>query len=70
METSKTIIQYHKSGDLHIATYDFTAKQMYLSIGRINHDGNYGPENGDLSTWKAYNRPYLKFNLDDLWSGN
>lgn len=40
---------------------------MYVSIGRINGDGQYGPDGGDV--WKAYNRPYLKFNLNDLWNG-
>ena len=65
-ETSKIITQYHGTGDLHIPSYDFDAKQLYVSIGRINHDGNYGPTGG--SEWKAYNRPYLKFNLDDLWT--
>lgn len=69
-ETSKTITKFHQTGDVHIATYDFTNKWMYLAIGRINGEGQYGPEGGDLSTWKAYNRPYLKFNLEDLWAGH
>lgn len=69
-ETSKTITQYHKTGDVHIASYDFTAKTMYVAIGKVNRDGEYRPEGGeDNSVWKAYNRPYLKFNLADLWAG-
>jgi hypothetical protein len=64
-ENSKVITKYHRTGDVHIASYDFEAKQMYLAIGRIDHDGQYGP--GD--NWKAYNRPYMKFNLEDLWRG-
>jgi len=69
-ETAKVITQFHETGDLHIASYDFTAKTMYVSIGRINRNGEYGPEGGDTSSWKAYNRPYLKFQLEDLWTGN
>jgi len=69
-ETSKVITQNHETGDLHIASYDFTTKTMYVSIGRINKNGEYGPEGGDTSSWKAYNRPYLKFNLEDFWAGN
>eukprot|EP01034_Spumella_vulgaris_P036469 gene36469-44978_t len=60
-ETAKTITQAHETGDLHIASYDFTAKLMYVK---------YGPEGGDTNIWKAYNRPYLKFDLNDLWTGN
>lgn len=65
LETSKIITKNHQTGDLHIASYDFTAKAMNVAIGRINHEGNYGTNN----EWKAYNRPYLKFNLNDLWRG-
>jgi len=68
-ETTKVIVQHHQTGDLHIASYDFTADLLYVSIGRINHAGNYGPEGGDNSLWKAYNRPYLKWSLTDLWAG-
>mmetsp|Transcript_42422 Transcript_42422/g.92310 ORF Transcript_42422/g.92310 Transcript_42422/m.92310 type:complete len:460 (+) Transcript_42422:25-1404(+) len=69
MENSRVVVQYHKTGDQHIAMYDFGASSMLLSVGRINKDGDYGPEGGDLSQWKAYNRPYLKFDLEDLWAG-
>lgn len=72
LETSKSIIQYHQTGDLHIASYDFGAEQpaMYLAVGRTNKQGEYGPSGGsDMSVWKAYNRPYLKFVLSDLWQG-
>jgi hypothetical protein len=40
---------------------------MYVAIGRINGKGEYGPDGG--SEWKAYNRPHLRFTLDDLWNG-
>jgi hypothetical protein len=63
------VLQSHETGDQHIAMYDFGKEQMLVSIGRINEDGNYGPVGGDLKSWKAYNRPYLIFNLQDLWTG-
>lgn len=69
MENSRVILQYHKTGDVHIAVYDFGANEMLVSIGRINAHGDYGPEDGDKSSWKAYNRPYLNFKLEDLWIG-
>jgi len=70
LETSKTITQYHETGDLHIASYDFGAKDMYMAVGRVNSKGDYMPTGGeDSSEWKAYNRPYLKFSMADLWAG-
>jgi len=69
-ETSKIITQTHGTGDLHIASYDFQNNVMYVAIGRINHDGQYKPTGGsDGDVWKAYNRPYFKFNLNDLFTG-
>jgi hypothetical protein len=70
LETAKSIALFHQTGDLHIATYDYSARVMYVSIGRIGGNGDYKPDGGsDGNVWKAYNRPYLKFNLDDLWNG-
>lgn len=70
LETGKTIVQYHQTGDLHTASYDFGASQMYVSLGRINTDGKYCDEECvDSSIWKAYNRPHLKFDLQNLWQG-
>jgi hypothetical protein len=70
LETTKTVTQYHQSGDVHIASYDYAKKEMNLAIGRINKEGRYQPEGGkDDSEWKAYNRPYFHFNLEDLWAG-
>lgn len=70
MENTRIGVRFHQTGDVHIASYDFGNKKMIVSIGRVNHDGEYGPEGGDLSSWKAYNRPYVQFNLEDLWNGN
>lgn len=61
------MVQFHETGDVHIAMYDFGEKRLLFSFGRINENGEYGPEGG--SQWKAYNRPYLTFALDDLWQG-
>lgn len=71
LDTTKVVTQYHQTGDLHTAIYDYKSKQMYLSIGRINHDGKYCPDSdcSDPDKWMAYNRPSVKFNLEDLWAG-
>ena len=71
LETSKTILQYHQSGDVHIAAYDFDGDKMYLAIGKINNDGKYYPsgQSNNNELWCAYNRPWLKFSLNDLWDG-
>ena len=67
MENTRIACRYHETGDVHIAAYDYGHKQMIVSIGRVNKDGNYGPEGGDTSVWKAYNRPYLQFDLEVLY---
>lgn len=69
MENSRQIVQAHQTGDVHIAAYDYGNNQMIVSIGKINEDGEYGPVGGDMSSWKAYNRPYVQFDLDNLWKG-
>ena len=75
-ENSRQVVQYHKTGDVHIAVYDYKARSFLLSIGRVNGDGAYHPDGMDDSTsdgrdyWMAYNRPYVRFQLDDLAVGN
>jgi len=70
LDTARTIIQYHRSGDVHIAQYDFGSNAVQVAIGRINKYGQYGPVDGtDMNVWKAYNRPFVRFSLDDLWAG-
>lgn len=51
------------SGDLHVAVYDFANKAAYVSIGLITAEGKYGAD--DVSG-KACNRPYIKFEMDQL----
>jgi len=71
MENARVVTQYHKTGDVHIAVYDYSARQMLVSIGKVNGDGNYYPEGmtDDNDYWMAYNRPYIQFSLDDLFTG-
>lgn len=70
LDNAPIITQYHGTGDQQIAFWDFGSNTMIFSIGRINAEGNYGPEGSTTMTeWMAYNRPYLKYNLDDLWAG-
>lgn len=71
MENARIGVRHHETGDVHIASYDFGAKKMIVSIGRINEDGEYGPVGGnDMNVWKAYNRPYIQFDLEELWQGH
>lgn len=67
IETTKQIVQAHETGDVHIAAYDFSKKQLGVAIGKINAEGEYGP---DGKEWQAFNRPWTLFNLDDMFSGN
>jgi len=69
MENTRIGVRYHQTGDVHIAAYDFGNNKMIVSIGRIDENGQYGPEGGDKNQWKAYNRPYVQFDLNDLWNG-
>jgi hypothetical protein len=70
-DTTKQIVQHHQTGDVHWALYDFGANQMQLAIGKTNSDGYFGPqgstENSDA--YMAFNRPTLRFDLEDLWQG-
>ena len=68
-ENARVVVQYHQTGDAHIAMYDYGASKLLFAIGRINEDGEYGPVDGDLSSWKAYNRAYLSYDMNDLWEG-
>lgn len=70
LENARVVTQYHQTGDVHIAVYDYSARQMLVSIGRVNAEGEYYPEGTtDDKVWKAYNRPYIQFSLDDLFAG-
>ena len=66
LDTARTIIQYHRSGDVHIQQVDFGEGVVQVAIGRVDIHGRYGDDN---TMWKAYNRPFVRFNLKDLWTG-
>lgn len=68
--TAKQIVQFHQTGDVHAATYDYGNKEMHVAIGKTNAKGLYCSDPcSDDSVWKAYNRPWTKFVLEDLWNG-
>lgn len=70
LDTTKSIVLAHQTGDVQIAAYNFKSDEMVVSTGKTNKKGQFGPEDSkDQSVWKAYNRPYVKFTLSDLWEG-
>jgi hypothetical protein len=55
----------HGTGDMHIGVYDFgTTPKFWFSIGRINENGEFA-----IEEWKACHRPFLEYNMADLWAG-
>jgi len=65
--TTISIAAGHETGDLHIAIYDYNpeAPKLWVSLGRIDQNGDFGPDNA----WKACFRPYLAYTMADLWAG-
>jgi hypothetical protein len=71
MDNTRDIVVTHGTGDMHIAVYDFgdpndkanTAK-FWWSIGRIDEDSKYV-----VDEWMARSRPFLEYNMADLWAG-
>ena len=49
-----------ESGDVHIALYDFGAKQAYIAVGTTNSTGSF--------VRKAYESPFIQFDMNTLWS--
>ena len=49
-----------KSGDVHLAVYDFNKGMTYVAKGVVNANGDF--------TRKAYESPVLSFINDDLWN--
>jgi len=48
LTNAPTVTQFHRTGDHHIAFYDYAnTGTIIFSIGRINEHGDYGPEGGD-----------------------
>eukprot|EP01064_Diplonema_japonicum_P020269 TRINITY_DN2945_c1_g1_i1.p1 TRINITY_DN2945_c1_g1~~TRINITY_DN2945_c1_g1_i1.p1 ORF type:complete len:463 (+),score=78.20 TRINITY_DN2945_c1_g1_i1:48-1391(+) len=55
-----------KSGDVHTAVYDFGNREVFFSLGLVDSTGGYGPNNEGYACYQ----PYLKWNMDQLISGN
>eukprot|EP01065_Artemidia_motanka_P046900 TRINITY_DN720_c0_g1_i1.p2 TRINITY_DN720_c0_g1~~TRINITY_DN720_c0_g1_i1.p2 ORF type:complete len:461 (+),score=198.90 TRINITY_DN720_c0_g1_i1:58-1383(+) len=54
-----------ETGDLHIAVYDYGVRKVWISLGWVDADGNYGP---DGKVGKACFQPYLEFSMDALFN--
>ena len=65
LDSMKDVVFQHGTGDVHWAAYDFGERQMLLAIGKTDDKGNFVDGNGG----KAYNRPSIQFDLEDLWTG-
>jgi hypothetical protein len=66
--TTVAVAAGHETGDLHIAIYDYNLEnpKLWLSVGRIDASGSFGP---DGKAWKACFRPYLAYAINDLCAG-
>jgi len=54
------VTAYEQTGDMHIAVFDWGNKQMYVSnAGLADVNGNAVP---------AYDRPFLRFDMEALWN--
>lgn len=64
MDTTRGIVQTHDTGDMHIGVYDYGAGKFWFSLGRIDENSEFV-----IDEWKAHNRPYIEYDLADLWAG-
>ena len=58
------------TGDVHVAIYDWSARSLLLSVGRVNASGEYGPDAAHKSEFMACNRSHVEFKMDDLWNAS
>ena len=62
--TAKNVVQNFprlmESGDVHIALYDFGEQQAYIAVGTTNSTGSF--------VRKAYESPFIQFDMKTLWS--
>eukprot|EP01132_Coremiostelium_polycephalum_P002461 gene2461-3043_t len=58
---------YVQTGDLHIAIYDFSANQMYVSVGL--QTGPYPPP-ANFTMVPAYARQFIQVDLNSFFSNN
>jgi len=59
------LISLFQTGDLHAAVYDFGANAMY--VGVANQTGPFPPPD-QSQIMPAYDRPFLRFNMTQLFS--
>jgi hypothetical protein len=62
------------TGDVHIAIYDWSARSLFVAVGKVNSDGNYGPEHSSEKSssgeFMACNRSFVEFGMDSLWNAS
>jgi len=58
------ITRHMGSGDMHVAVYDYGARKAYVAVGLMTANGTYG--GADDTAGRAYNRPYVEFDMDSL----
>jgi hypothetical protein len=61
-----SVVAGHDTGDLHVAIYDFnpTNNKLWFSVGVVDSTFQFA-----LDEWKACHRPFMEYNLADLWAG-
>jgi len=59
------LISLFQTGDLHAAVYDFGANEMY--VGVANQTGSFPPPDQN-AIQPAYSRPFLRFNMTQLFA--
>jgi hypothetical protein len=56
--TAQNLPRAMSTGDLHIAVYDFHERRVYMSLGVVDGDGNYG------ASGMACDQPFLSLSYD------
>jgi hypothetical protein len=65
------IVAGHDTGDLHVTVYDFgdagdkaATNKLWFSLGVVDANFQFA-----LNEWKACHRPFVEYNLANLWAG-
>eukprot|EP01060_Flectonema_neradi_P026691 TRINITY_DN358_c5_g1_i1.p1 TRINITY_DN358_c5_g1~~TRINITY_DN358_c5_g1_i1.p1 ORF type:complete len:460 (+),score=74.33 TRINITY_DN358_c5_g1_i1:64-1380(+) len=61
---ARNIPRQEKSGDVHIAVYDWATMELFVSFGVVDSTGNYGPNDEGFACFQ----PFLRFKFDALIS--
>ena len=59
---AQNIPRQEKSGDVHIAVYDWNTMELFVSFGVVDSTGSYGPNDEGFACFQ----PFLRFNFSDL----